>query len=356
LIVCGGGYGGGCFGEEFKKTYGLTISFDERGVVTSRETGGKKTREPSRGRFLINPAPSAESGSGTALAGVPALRVKIENFEDERGVGDPELIGQKKAAFGVVTDDIYLPRRVSDLVRAAIAAEWVAAGHMLVEDNQDLTVTGRVTEFNLETPVLPSWNAVGTLDVIVKVRVKGTSSHSITRRYQARKVERTKSVSGPSADHFEAVIAACLNDLVHQIAIDVDLMRYLGGKQISPEIPAVAFEMYHEHWGELRLRVPPHKGVLSVSPGAVRYRETQTARHDFTASCADILRLRTVSRGVQLRGRALEIKLKKRTYHLHDAQEGEIERAVKEISAACGTHRGGRPSSVGSTVRNGYTP
>lgn len=326
--------------KRFERTSPRWFESVEKHVDRWMPPDSVKLAPSTRGFFLVDYVPSAESQPGNTLAGVPGLRVKIGDFKNGRAgeKADSTLIGHR-TAFRHVTEDIYLARQVSDVVRDAITAQWEAAGHTLVENDEDVTLTGRVMEFKIET-AFPS-SAIGTLDVVVEVRAKDHDTEFTTRRYQSLKVEKPR-FGRPSEKHFEAVIAACLKDLVYQMATDVDLTRYVGGKQIGLEIPGVVFEMYHHHWDEFRVRVPSHKGALYVSPGAVRYRETEAARHDFAASCADILRFRTVNRVFWWPGygRALEIKLKPRTYHLHDAQKEDIERALKEISAACNNQLG----------------
>jgi len=195
------------------------------------EKAAKSGVYESRGRFVIKPVLMLGEQRGSALAGVSSVRVKIADFVDERTAGKGKLIGQRKAAFGVVTHDVYLASRLSDVVRHAIASQWEAAGHRLVEDNPDVTVTGRVTEFKVETSLsLSSWDAVSSLEVIIEVGAKSNPSKAITRRYHSQQVEKT--VFGPSEKHFEGVILSCLQDLMRQMASDVDLARYVAGEQI----------------------------------------------------------------------------------------------------------------------------
>lgn len=195
------------------------------------ETIGESKVQKAPRRFVINPVFSSPEQHAGALARLPSLRVKIAEFDDERAVGKDKVIGQR-TALGIATHDIYLGRGPSDVVRDAVVAQWEAAGHRLVEDYPDVTVTGRLMEFKIETPSsFTTWSAVGTLDVIIEVRAKDEAAKPIVRRYHSRQVEKTVWIL--SEKHFESVILSCLQDLMHQMASDADLLRYVAGEQID---------------------------------------------------------------------------------------------------------------------------
>jgi len=73
------------------------------------------------------------------------------------------LIGHKKAAFGVNVADVRTNRSATDIVRGAIAGQLQENGCLLVEEDQDVEVTGQLIEFEVSTQVhLKTWDAVGT--------------------------------------------------------------------------------------------------------------------------------------------------------------------------------------------------
>lgn len=257
LVAVGGRGGGDADAWPVPKDYLVLVEFDEHGRLRRSERtaaglfestaervdkwtppGSVKLgdvrraagpgRTAARGRFVIDPVPGPDSRPGNALAAIPSLRVKIEEFANDRA---SRLIGQRKAAFGVVTHDVYTLRPLGDVVRDAVASQWKAAGHRLVEDDPDATVTGRIVQFEIETPVFPSWDAVGRLDVIIVVRAARHAVEPITRRYHCQRVEKT--ILGPSEKDFEVVIVSCLQDVMYQMASDVDLVRHVPGERVG---------------------------------------------------------------------------------------------------------------------------
>ena len=140
------------------------------------------------------------------------------------------LIGHKKAAFGVVVADVRTTRPVIDVVRTSVTAQLEGAGHHLVDRNPDVVVTGEIAQFGVTTSInLATWDAIGSLDVILEVQnVTGTGAKT-TRRYQAKHASGTP--LGPSQKHFEQVMRACLEDMQRQMACDEELGDLLGGNQ-----------------------------------------------------------------------------------------------------------------------------
>ena len=102
-----------------------------------------------------------------------------------------------------------------------------------MQDDPDVTVTARVTDCKIETPGVVSWSAVATLDVTIEIRAKVRAAGSVTGRYRSRQVKRT--MLGPSEEHCEEVMSSCLEDVIHQMASDADVARYL--QQLSSPSP-----------------------------------------------------------------------------------------------------------------------
>ena len=126
----------------------------------------------------------------------------------------------------MIVADLRTSRPFIDLMRSAITAQMEAAGHRLVDQNPDITLTGDITEFGVTAPYsLSSWDAVGSLDITVKVHSSRTAGDPLIRRYQARHV--SKRVFGPSREDFEQVMRACLEDMQRQMATDPDFARLL---------------------------------------------------------------------------------------------------------------------------------
>jgi len=129
----------------------------------------------------------------------------------------------------VVVADIQTCRPFIDMVRSAITAQLEAAGHHLVNQDADVSLTGDLAEFGVTTAIsLSSWDAVGTLDITVRVHSSLNPHDPLIRRYQARHVSKT--ILGPSKDDFEQVMRACLEDMQRQLACDSELAEMLVGK------------------------------------------------------------------------------------------------------------------------------
>jgi hypothetical protein len=145
------------------------------------------------------------------------------------------LIGHKKAVFGAVMGDVFTCRRVVDMVRGAVANQLQAMGYQLVNQDADIMVTGNVEEFMVLTSVnITTWDAIGSLDVIMKIQPAALNDAPITRRFRAKHVAST--VFGPSGKDFEQVMRACLEDMQRQVTSDPDFARMVtGGTQKRTE-------------------------------------------------------------------------------------------------------------------------
>jgi hypothetical protein len=243
LLVAGGPYGaGGVAGGDIPKNYLFMLEFDEEGRLKRFERSGSlwskaqyrldkwtppDSEKLNRQIIMIDPTPEACTQAVTPGSLARPVRFQVGEFRDQRAAGNKgAFIGHKKAAFGVIVADVWTSRPAIDMVRAAIKAQLEAAGHNIVDRDADLTVTGEVKEFGLTTSVnLATWDAIGSLDVIVKLHPTPTTGESIIRRYQAKHTSKT--LLGPSKAHFEQVMCACLEDMQKQMASDPDLARLL---------------------------------------------------------------------------------------------------------------------------------
>jgi hypothetical protein len=238
------GYGYSGAGGVIPKNYLFMLEFDEEGCLKRFERSGSilSTAQarldkwsPSSGgktpgripEIIIDPTPEAHAQPGTLGTSTQPVRFRIGEFSCPRT--DPNVgtfIGHKKAAFGVIVADVRTTRPVIDLVRACVTAQLEAAGHHLVDRDADVTVTGEVAEFGVTTSInLTTWNAIGSLDVILELQTVAGTGAKIIRRYQAKHVSGTP--FGPSKAHFEQVMRACLEDIQRQMASDAELARLL---------------------------------------------------------------------------------------------------------------------------------
>jgi outer membrane protein assembly factor BamE (lipoprotein component of BamABCDE complex) len=240
-----GGYYSGT-GGVIPKNYVFMLEFDEEGRLKRFERSGSifsaaQTRlekwTPRDGEktvreiIMIDPMPEVPAQPSILGTPTPPVRFWVGEFRQLRT--DPNagtLIGHKKAAFGVIVADVRTTRPVIDMVRTSVTAQLEAAGHHLVDRDPDVMVTGEIAEFGVTTSInLATWDAIGSLDVILEVQpVTGTGA-KIPRRYQAKHASGT--LLGPSKAHFERVMRTCLEDMQRQMASDAELARLLGGKR-----------------------------------------------------------------------------------------------------------------------------
>ena len=229
-------------GGDIRKNYLFMLEFEEEGRLKRFERSGSLwskaqyrldkwtppgSKKLHRQIIMIDPTPEACTQTVTPGSLARPIRFQVGEFRDQRAAGNTgTFIGHKKAAFGAIVADVWTSRPAIAMVRAAITAQLEAAGHKIVDRDADFTVTGEVEEFGLTTSVnLATWDAIGSLDVIVKVYPAPTTGESIIRRYKAKHTSRT--LLGPSKADFEQVMRACLENMQKQVASDPNLARLL---------------------------------------------------------------------------------------------------------------------------------
>ena len=89
------------------------------------------------------------------------LTCRLGKIEPDRVLDhDHILVRHKVGAFGVIVADVHTCRPLIDMVRAAVAAARLqSAGHLLVDHNPDVIVSGDLARFEVTTTVsspLPS--------------------------------------------------------------------------------------------------------------------------------------------------------------------------------------------------------
>ncbi|MCJ7679590.1 MAG: YajG family lipoprotein, partial [Candidatus Aminicenantes bacterium] len=186
--------------------------------------GSEKPPPSSRGIIMIDPIPKGNSQSAIFATGAQPVRFRVGAFCDSRTSPHTDnFIGHKKAAFGVIIADVRTRRPPIDIVRAAVGKQLRVMGHQLVDKDADVTVIGEVAEFGATTSInLLTWDAIGSLDVILEVQLATGTGAKIIRRYKAKHVSKT--VLGPSDVNFEQVMRGCLEDMQKQMASDAKLM------------------------------------------------------------------------------------------------------------------------------------
>jgi len=233
----GGGYS--AVGGPIPKDYLIMLEFDEQGHLKKYERTGSILTSPqaridkwtphgidnlshmNREIFLIDPIPRLFRPE------TPASPVSFRMGEFHplvNGFHGDNLIGHKIAAFGVIIADVRTCRPVIETVRSAVIAQLENVGHRLVDQDEDVIITGDLEEFGVNTSIsLSSWSAVGSLDITLKFCFSSSPQDLIIRRYQSSHVSKT--ILGPSKDDFEQVMRACLEDMQQQMATDAELTK-----------------------------------------------------------------------------------------------------------------------------------
>jgi uncharacterized lipoprotein YajG len=144
-------------------------------------------------------------------------KIKLVPLEDQR----PEKgrIGERFAAFGVSMGNVYLSRSVSAFVSDTVSDELLAEGHTIHNAEQDVTVSGSVIRFWLDTKTTPLyWDIVGEIQIRLTSNSAKAGGPSRERLYSVKQVKRT--FVWPSQSLFNEVLNACMEELVQKIRSD----------------------------------------------------------------------------------------------------------------------------------------
>ena len=242
----GANYTGG--GGPIPKNYFFILEFDDKGFLKRFEKTGSiwaSTQEqldkwtppgtekpPQAGHeiFIIDPIPQVYAKADRHDTTVIPIRFQMGEFgHSGANFTSVNLIGHKIGAFGVIVADVRTCRLPTDIVRSAIAAQLEAAGHHLVDRDADIFISGDLTELLVTTSIsLSSWDAIGSLDITVKMYSSLSPHEILIRRYQAKHVSKT--FLGPSKEDFEQVICRCLEDMQKQMTSNAELEEMFQGK------------------------------------------------------------------------------------------------------------------------------
>jgi hypothetical protein len=234
-------------GGPIPKDYLFVLEFDDRGFLKRFEKtgsiwtsararldkwtppGSEQPTDPRRTIFMIDPVPRAPAKPDRPDAPVAPLAFQMGKFCYRDGDVVPDaVIGHKVAAFGVIVADVRTSRPFVEMVRSAVMAQIQIEGHRLADQDASVIVTGQIAQFGVTTAIsLASWDAIGSLDVTLKIHSSTTPHDPLVRRYQSTQVAKT--FMGPTKDDFEQVMRACLEDLQSQMAADTPLARWLDG-------------------------------------------------------------------------------------------------------------------------------
>ena len=174
-------------------------------------------------KLRYEPSERAES----LLAATRSLKIKLLNFEDKRaGQIDPVLIGYRQAAFGVQMGAVYSDLPVFEIIRLAVKTELTKSGHIIVDENEDITIKGEIQTYwvSTETTVL-YWDVIGEVSIVLEVRNADSDSFVKLDPYKGRDVERT--YLNPSRAIMKGVLGASLDTVMQKMSSDAGFIQVL---------------------------------------------------------------------------------------------------------------------------------
>jgi hypothetical protein len=159
------------------------------------------------GEFVISVTPRADQPAALEPS-EDALAVRIAAMHDERK--ERGRIGERQAAFGVSMGDVYLSRRVLELMREALTDDFWAGGVRVVESGEDAVVEASVRRFWVQTNTTPLyWDVMGEIEIELVVTLPGAGAER--RSFDCRQMKRT--FIWPTATLAGGVLDACLAEL-----------------------------------------------------------------------------------------------------------------------------------------------
>jgi len=159
------------------------------------------------------------------LTSARPLRINLLNFEDKRaGQIDPVLIGCRQAAFGVSMGVVYSDLPVPEIIRSAVKTELTKSGHIVVDENEDITIKGEIQTYWVSTDVtILYWDVIGEVNISLEVKKADSDSFIKLDSYNGRNVERTYLY--PSVAIMKNVLGASLDKVMQTMSSDEELIK-----------------------------------------------------------------------------------------------------------------------------------
>lgn len=181
--------------------------------------------------ITVKPDYQPPTKTDTLLASVPALKIKLLNFEDKREQQtEAILIGRREAAGGIPMGDVFSERPIFEIVRDAIRTELIRNGHSIVNENEDISMKGEIRKFWVGTEVTALyWDVLGEVSITVEVKYPASDAPILLGPYSGKNVERT--YINPSEEIVTRVLVKSLEAVMQSMNSDRELARVLRAKQ-----------------------------------------------------------------------------------------------------------------------------
>jgi hypothetical protein len=169
-------------------------------------------------------------GEKGLLASLPSKTVKVLPFSDKR---QPQMesikIGSREAAFAVPMGEVYAERPVFEIVRDAVQTEFARNGHLVVGDNESVSIRGEIRAFSVGTSVtLVYWDVIGNVSFTLEAKKAGDAPAVTMGPFEGKQVERTYVY--PTAEIMERVTGGALDNAVRKMGSDAALIAFLKGE------------------------------------------------------------------------------------------------------------------------------
>lgn len=180
------------------------------------------------GNITVKPDYQPQTKADTLLAAVPALRIKLLNFEDKREPRTESIvIGRRQAAFGVPMGDVLSSRPIFEIIRDAVKTELTRNGHNIVSDNEDVSIKGEIRNFWVGTDVTALyWDVIGEVSIVMEVRHSTDGAPIFVGPYSGKNVERT--YINPSEEIVTRVLRKSLEGAMSSMSSAPELVEALG--------------------------------------------------------------------------------------------------------------------------------
>lgn len=181
--------------------------------------------------ITVTPKYEASQSKNTSLSSVPTVKFKVENFKDTREQNaESILVGHREAAFGVPMGDIFSERPIFEIVRNTVQTELINNGHTIVNNNENISIKGRINKFWVRTDVTALyWDLVGEVNIMIEVSSPTRRTPTLLGPYSGKNVERT--YLNPSKELATKVLDKSLADAMHKMSSDPKFIREIKSRR-----------------------------------------------------------------------------------------------------------------------------
>lgn len=171
----------------------------------------------------------SQKSGGTALAAVSPTKVKCAHFTDVRPQGvEPILIGERFGLGQQPLGEVTSVKPIFEIVPEAIQKMLSTAGYKVVEEGEDIVLSGEIRQFWVGTPKVTAtyWLMVGNVELLVELNSAKTGKRIFTHTYAAEASKKTHMY--PSIKRMKKVIDQALGEVMQAISSDEAFARALG--------------------------------------------------------------------------------------------------------------------------------